>query len=72
MGHVRFTALSVSPRLILDCSLVYPDDIKPRLLNYIYATLVLSDAQVDCEYIYLPHSVLSNQNHVVNIVSWNR
>lgn len=29
-------------------SLVYPDDIKPRLLNYIYATLVLSDAEVDC------------------------
>ncbi|KAF8318230.1 hypothetical protein DL93DRAFT_2076246 [Clavulina sp. PMI_390] len=28
-------------------TLIYPDDIKPKLLNYIYATLVLSDAEVD-------------------------
>lgn len=28
-------------------SLVYPDDVKPRLLSYIYTTLLLSDANVD-------------------------
>ncbi|KAG8969984.1 hypothetical protein FRC03_012437 [Tulasnella sp. 419] len=28
-------------------SLIYPDDIKPRLLNYIYATLIFSDKDVD-------------------------
>lgn len=28
-------------------SLMYPDEIKPRLLNYIYATLLFSDANVD-------------------------
>jgi pachytene checkpoint protein 2 len=29
-------------------SLIYPDDIKLKLLNYIYATVVFSDADVDC------------------------
>lgn len=29
-------------------SLVYPDDIKLRLLDYIYSTVVFSDADVDC------------------------
>lgn len=29
-------------------TLVYEDDIKTRLLDYIYATLVFSDANVDC------------------------
>lgn len=28
-------------------SLIYPDDVKPRLLNYIYTTLLFSDANVD-------------------------
>ncbi|KIJ26990.1 hypothetical protein M422DRAFT_105855, partial [Sphaerobolus stellatus SS14] len=28
-------------------SLIYPDDVKSKLLNYIYATLVFSDADVD-------------------------
>lgn len=30
-------------------SLIYSDDIKSRLLDYIYATVVFSDADVDCE-----------------------
>ena len=30
-------------------SLIYTDDIKMKLLDYIHATLVLSDAKVDCE-----------------------
>jgi hypothetical protein len=29
-------------------SLIYADDIKAKLLNYIHATLVLSDANIDC------------------------
>ncbi|KAG8902786.1 hypothetical protein FRB99_004121 [Tulasnella sp. 403] len=28
-------------------TLIYPDDIKPRLLNYIYATMIFSDRDVD-------------------------
>lgn len=31
--------------------LIYADNIKLRLLDYIYATLVLSDANVDCTYV---------------------
>ena len=31
-------------------SLIYADDIKSRLLDYIYATVVFSDANVDCKY----------------------
>lgn len=30
-------------------SLIYADDIKMKLLDYIHATLVFSDANVDCE-----------------------
>lgn len=30
-------------------SLIYTDDIKSKLLDYIYATVVFSDADVDCE-----------------------
>ena len=31
-------------------SLIYSDDIKSKLLDYIYATVVFSDADVDCEW----------------------
>ena len=31
-------------------SLIYSDDIKSKLLDYIYATVIFSDADVDCEY----------------------
>ena len=31
-------------------SLIYSDDIKSKLLDYIYATVVFSDADVDCMY----------------------
>lgn len=31
-------------------SLIYAEDIKSKLLDYIYATVVFSDADVDCEY----------------------
>ncbi|KAJ9475477.1 Pachytene checkpoint protein 2 [Pseudozyma hubeiensis] len=46
------TAASVSelPNLSLDGiwdTLIYSDDIKPKLLNYIYTTLLFSDASVD-------------------------
>ena len=34
-------------------SLIYSDDIKSKLLDYIYATIVFSDANVDCE--FYPH-----------------
>lgn len=34
-------------------SLIYADDIKLKLLDYIHATLVLSDANVDC--MFQPH-----------------
>jgi hypothetical protein len=30
-------------------SLIYSDNIKPKLLDYIYATVAFSDADVDCE-----------------------
>lgn len=56
-------------------SLVYPDEIKPRLLNYIYATLVFSDADVDCELLYVPwfdEDLRISIFFIVNIVSWNR
>lgn len=33
-------------------SLIYSDNIKSKLLDYIHATLVLSDADVDCEFMY--------------------
>ena len=32
-------------------SLIYSDDIKSKLLDYIYATVVFSDADVDCEWL---------------------
>lgn len=31
-------------------SLIYEDDVKPRLLNYLYTTFLFSDADVDCEF----------------------
>lgn len=32
-------------------SLIYGDDIKAKLLDYIYATVIFSDADVDCEWV---------------------
>ena len=31
-------------------SLIYDDDVKPNLLNYLYTTFLFSDADVDCEF----------------------
>jgi hypothetical protein len=31
-------------------SLIFPDDTKSRLLDYIYATVLFSDADVDCKF----------------------
>jgi hypothetical protein len=50
----EFTAGTMSelPSLELEGlweSLYYADDVKSRLLNYIYATVRFSDADVDCE-----------------------
>lgn len=53
--------------------LVYPDDIKPKLLNYIYATLVLSDADVDCESSFSSlclFFILSCWNHPSQLISY--
>jgi hypothetical protein len=30
-------------------SLIYENDVKPKLLNYLYTTFLFSDADVDCE-----------------------
>jgi pachytene checkpoint protein 2 len=38
-------------------SLIYDNDIKMKLLDYIHATLVFSDANVDCEHDFLLYSV---------------
>ena len=52
-------------------SLIYSDDIKSKLLDYIYATVVFSDAEVDCKFDLL--ETLSNAHTcIVNVVSWNR
>lgn len=45
MGQVRAACRQA------DDSLIYPDDIKARLLNYIYSTLLFSDADVDFDVI---------------------
>jgi len=53
-------------------SLIYGDDIKMKLLDYIHATLVFSDANVDCE---LPHLYAAEyifKKSTVNLVTWNR
>lgn len=34
-------------------SLIFSDDTKSRLLDYIYATVLFSDADVDCEYYFV-------------------
>jgi pachytene checkpoint protein 2 len=33
-------------------SLIFPDDTKSKLLDYIYATVLFSDANVDCEFLF--------------------
>ena len=37
-------------------SLFYPDNLKLKLLDYIHATFILSDANIDCKYITLRDS----------------
>lgn len=39
-------------------SLIYSDDIKSKLLDYIYATVVFSDADVDCEFSWYTWAVI--------------
>lgn len=54
-------------------SLFYSDNLKLKLLDYIHATFVLSDANVDCK--YMPHFFPGNPfliPQAVNLVSWNR
>jgi hypothetical protein len=53
-------------------SLVYEDNIKNKLLNYIYSTLLLSDAGVDCEFMGCVITSTDNFPPLDNIVSWNR
>lgn len=38
-------------------TLVYEEDIKAKLLNYLYATLIFSDADVDCK----PHVTMRHE-----------
>jgi hypothetical protein len=37
-------------------SLIYSDGVKSKLLDYIYATIAFSDADVDCEDLFYPIS----------------
>lgn len=53
-------------------SLIYAGDVKLKLLDYIHATLLLSDANVDCEYIVQPDIAKHSDPPAVNLVSWNR
>lgn len=48
-------------------SLIYSDDIKSKLLDYIYATVVFSDAEVDCEL-----QVLTSWHTLIHYVSSQR
>lgn len=43
----RITLACVHELIRYLSSLIYPDDVKPKLLNYIYTTLLFSDANVD-------------------------
>jgi Cdc6-like AAA superfamily ATPase len=55
-------------------SLIYPDDIKLKLLDYIYSTFIFSDFNVDCEWhqsAFLAWRQLKCLIEV-SIVSWNR
>ena len=52
-------------------SLIFTHDIKRKLLDYIQATLTLSDANIDCEYCILPH-FCTYMPAAVNLISWNR
>lgn len=49
-------------------SLIYSDNIKLKLLDYIHATLVLSDANVDCEFTYVS-SVSNDPNATLQSTS---
>lgn len=54
-------------------SLIYDGDIKLKLLDYIHATLILSDANVDCGYHSTTVSCMVRFSvFSVNLVSWNR
>jgi pachytene checkpoint protein 2 len=53
-------------------SLIFPDDTKSKLLDYIYATVLFSDANVDCEFPISRLRYVDPITSVVNIVSWNR
>lgn len=60
--------------LLRSNSLIYEDDVKPKLLNYLYTTFLFSDADVDCE---LHRSSCTDINLTdltfpVNLVAWNR
>lgn len=53
-------------------SLIYADDTKLRLLDYIHATLDLSDADIDREFSDLDVLQCHSQLSAVNLISWNR
>lgn len=52
-------------------SLIYADDIKLKMLDYIHATLLLSDASVDCKCLHSSWRCVDTTSSV-NLVSWNR
>jgi pachytene checkpoint protein 2 len=53
-------------------SLVYSDDIKTRLLDYIYTSFIFSDADVDRECNFTFTSQTPQKLNTDHIVSWNR
>ena len=61
-------------RFLSSVSLIYEDDVKPKLLNYLYTTFLFSDADVDCE-LHPSSSIdinLTDLTLPVNLVAWNR
>jgi hypothetical protein len=55
-------------------SLIYSDDIKMKLLDYIHATFTLSDANIDCAFLICIRflEALCSLSTTVNLVAWNR
>jgi hypothetical protein len=63
-------------------SLIFPDDTKTKLLDYIYATVLFSDANVDCKlwltapdaftkYIHSQHRIMESRR-TPTWATWNR
>jgi len=53
LGQARLLMLAAAHVLLmkLPLSLIYDDGIKPDLLNYLHATFLLSEADIDREFV---------------------